>query len=317
MHALKPIFFVASCLLTLANSEVALVIGGFGASDSVQVITKDSTCLGNDANPRIPKAPDGRVGWVAQYVDGKVVVCGGAKVDFYRNCYSIKIGESWHEEPESMVYQKRYAESIVFNGEMLVMGGYNQNIGWLNAVEKRSSDGSWTEMEPWTLPRMIFDFCAVQMDDTRIMVLGGNIIGQFDSDDMDILDTTTNTWTKGPSMAKRRATQDCIVTEHNGERGVMVTGGCSSNCLFHLKDTSFFSFVTETWTELAPMNVGRMGHKMTIINGKPTVIGGFDHGELNTIEEFDGTSWSLRAEKISFASYVFGSPDDIPENVSC
>ena len=52
------------------------------------------------------------------------------------------------------------------------MGGYNQNIGWLNAVEKRSSDGSWTEMEPWTLPRMIFDFCAVQMDENRIMVLG-------------------------------------------------------------------------------------------------------------------------------------------------
>ena len=96
-----------------------------------------------------------------------------------------------------------------------------------------------------------------------------------------------------------------------------VTGGCSSDCLFHLKDTSFFSFATETWTELAPMNIGRMGHKMTIINGKPTVIGGFDHGELNTIEEFDGTSWNLRAEKISFASYVFGSPDEIPENVSC
>ena len=84
----------------------------------------------------------------------------------------LKVGESWHEEQESMVYQKRYAESIVFNGEMLVMGGYNQNIGWLNAVEKRSSDGSWTEMEPWTLPRMIFDFCAVQMDENRIMVLG-------------------------------------------------------------------------------------------------------------------------------------------------
>ena len=86
--------------------------------------------------------------------------------------FSLKVGESWHEEPESMVYQKRYAESIVFNGEMLVMGGYNQNIGWLNAVEKRSSDGSWTEMELWTLPRMIFDFCAVQMDENRIMVLG-------------------------------------------------------------------------------------------------------------------------------------------------
>jgi len=308
--------FVVSCVLTVANSEVALVIGGFGASDSVQVITKDGTCLGLDSNPVIPKAPDGRVGWEGQYVDGKVVVCGGAKVDFYRNCYSLKIGESWQPEG-NMVYQKRYAESLVFNGEMIVMGGYNQNIGWLNAVEKRSSDTTWTEMEPWAMPRMIFDFCAVQMDDHRIMVLGGNIIGQFDSNDMDILDTTTNTWSKGPSMAKRRATHDCVVTEFAGEKGVMVTGGCSSNCMYHLKDTSFFSFATETWTELGPMNVGRMGHKMTLIGGKPTVIGGFDAGELNSIEEFDGTEWNLRAEKIEFATYVFASPDGIPENVSC
>jgi len=315
MHALK-LCFVVSCVLTVANSEVALVIGGFGASDSVQVITKDATCLGLSSNPVIPKAPDGRVGWVGQYVDGKIVVCGGAKVDFYRNCFSLKVGEGWHGAGQ-MVYQKRYAESLVFNGEMIVMGGYNQNMGWLNAVEKRSSDGTWTEMEPWAMPRMIFDFCAVQMDDHRIMVLGGNIIGQFDSNDMDILDTTTNTWSKGPSMAKRRATHDCIVTEHNGERGVMVTGGCSSNCLYHLKDTSFFSFASETWTELEPMNVGRMGHKMTVIGGKPTVIGGFDHGELKSIEEFDGTSWQLRSEKIEFATYVFASPDEIPENVSC
>ncbi len=65
------------------------------------------------------------------------------------------------------------------------------------------------------------------------------------------------------------------------------------------------------------MNVGRMGHKMTTIGGKPTVIGGFDHGELKTIEEFDGTEWSVRAEQIDFATYVFASPDEIPENVSC
>ena len=65
MHALK-LCFVVSCVLTVANSEVALVIGGFGASDSVQVITKDATCLGLSSNPVIPKAPDGRVGWVGQ-----------------------------------------------------------------------------------------------------------------------------------------------------------------------------------------------------------------------------------------------------------
>ena len=68
----------------IASGEVALVIGGFGASDSVQVVTKDGTCNGDSSTPSIPKAPDGRFGWTAQYVEGKVIVCGGAKNDFYR-----------------------------------------------------------------------------------------------------------------------------------------------------------------------------------------------------------------------------------------
>ena len=46
-------------LVAFANAEVALVIGGYGASDSVQVITKDGVCLGSHANPSIPNAPDG------------------------------------------------------------------------------------------------------------------------------------------------------------------------------------------------------------------------------------------------------------------
>ena len=78
--------------VALLKADSALVIGGFGASDSVQVVTDNDVCLGGNAVPMIPKAPDGRVGWTAQYVDGKVVVCGGAKVDFYSDCYSLQIG---------------------------------------------------------------------------------------------------------------------------------------------------------------------------------------------------------------------------------
>ena len=39
-----------------------------------------------------------------------------------------------------------------------------------------------------------------------------------------------------------------------GERGVMVSGGCNENCNFHLKDVDFFSFSSQTWTSLPPMN---------------------------------------------------------------
>jgi len=115
----------------------------------------------------------------------------------------------------------------------------------------------------WTLPREIYDFCAVKTDNDKIMVIGGNEYPEkeariFDSTTVDIFDPVTKMWSNGPAMSKRRATHDCIVTEYNGERGVMVSGGCNENCRYHLKDVSFFSFATQTWNDnLPPMNTGK------------------------------------------------------------
>lgn len=118
-------------------------------------------------------------------------------------------------------------------------------------------------------------------------------------------------------MAKPRATHDCMVAEYKGEKGVMVSGGCSKNCAYHLTDVSFYSFVTETWTELPVLNQGRMGHKMMSIGGKPAVIGGYLTGELNTIEVFDGDSWELQTQKLVYPTFHFGAPDQVPENITC
>lgn len=93
MHKLAFQATILALLVALLKADSALVIGGFGASDSVQVVSENDVCLGGNAVPMIPKAPDGRVGWTAQYVDDKVVVCGGAKVDFYSDCYSLQIGK--------------------------------------------------------------------------------------------------------------------------------------------------------------------------------------------------------------------------------
>ena len=74
----------------------------------------------------------------------------------------------------------------------------------------------------WTLPREIYDFCAVKTDDDKIMVIGGNEYPEkeariFDSMTVDIFDPVTKMWSNGPAMSKRRATHDCIVTEYNGK----------------------------------------------------------------------------------------------------
>ena len=118
----------------------------------------------------------------------------------------------------------------------------------------------------------------------------------------------------------------------------MVSGGCNENCRYHLKDVSFFSFATQTWNDnLPPMNTGkkisdfnhdktiilfieitgRMGHKMIMIDGLPHVIGGFDDDLVESIEYFDGVEWKERPFNLVYPTYVYGSPDSVPDVITC
>lgn len=309
--------FLAS--LAICKANIGMAIGGFGESDSVAIIESDRVCLGYDTLPPVPKAPIGRFAWVAQYVDDAVFLCGGADVDIHNDCYSLTLGSSSWQTSCSLVDTRRYPASLVFNGEMVVMGGYNVNQGWLDSVEKKTmGQCSFTRMDQWKMPRKLFDHCALQIDSTHIMLIGGNQYGEFEITNVDILDTTTGTWTAGPDLPVARDAHACVVTEHNGEQGVMVTGGCGDNCRFHLTETLFYSFASKTWTDIgAPLSIGRMGHKMMVLNGKPTVIGGFKSEMLNTIEEFDGQKWVTRADKLPHAAFFFAMPESVPDKVSC
>ena len=54
-----------------------------------------------------------------------------------------------------------------------------------------------------------------------------------------------------------------------------------------------------------------------MMDGQVAVIGGFDYGVLDSIELFNGNSWTVSSDEMTYADYVFGSPDYIPETVSC
>lgn len=60
-----------------------------------------------------------------------------------------------------------------------------------------------------------------------------------------------------------------------------------------------------------------MGMRMVVIDGKPTLIGGYFTDLLESIEEFDGTSWTLRGN-LGFGRYQYGMPSTLPEETfSC
>lgn len=73
------------CLVLLAPSSwslsladnIGLAIGGYGSSNSIELILKDRVCRGASIKPSLSVPPNASPTWVAEYVDQKVYLCGG------------------------------------------------------------------------------------------------------------------------------------------------------------------------------------------------------------------------------------------------
>ena len=83
---MKSIFLIFGIIFGYANAAnpnyVGLVLGGTGGSNSIELVTKDSICKAQDVTPPLPLMPTPDPTMVAEYVDGKIYLCG-AKVKHY------------------------------------------------------------------------------------------------------------------------------------------------------------------------------------------------------------------------------------------
>ena len=56
---------------------------------------------------------------------------------------------------------------------------------------------------------------------------------------------------------------------------------------------------------------------MVIIDGKPTVIAGYDDRIVDSVEEFNGTHWNKRGH-LEKGTYQYAMPSTLPEDTfSC
>ncbi|XP_059097535.1 influenza virus NS1A-binding protein homolog [Tigriopus californicus] len=317
MTCLKSSAILALCV-TLVCAEnptdgVGLVIGGFGGGITIEAITADAIC-----QAPIPEAPTGNIeGWVSEVMDNEIWLCGGSDLNFRAECYSIPIsGGNWKEQA-SLQKAREYASSFVMGDQMVILGGYNDRNGWLDEVERYDPvSKTWEVMTDWTLPRKLFNLCALPMDDTHIIIAGGNEYDQAYRDLVDILDITTGVWESAEPLPFGRAAHDCINYELEGEKGLLMTGGCTDACQNHANETLFFSYTDRSWTILAELNEKKMGHKMTWLDGQVAVIGGYRDSLIGNVEVFDGIEWTVRSDSLTFARWAFGLPDYIPSGSS-
>jgi hypothetical protein len=118
-------------LVALANAQedgVALLISGFQGGVSQEVVTEDAFCINSDttSDSVLPNLPAGQVeGGNSEFVDGKVWSCCGANTNQYSDCYTYTVGDAQWVHDGNAVFEREYGASLVFNGEFMLLGGYN------------------------------------------------------------------------------------------------------------------------------------------------------------------------------------------------
>jgi len=307
---------LALSLLGSAYSYEGLLLGGYGATNFIQFVGTDHICMGENVSPDIPQVlPAANPTWTAEYVDDTVFLCGGQNLDQRRDCYKYNPGQdAKFTKAQPMTEDRRLPASLVYNDEMYILGGYNDAAGWRDTVEfKPKGQDSFQALPDWKMDVAAYSQCAVAHDD-KIYVMGGSIycfLCNSDINNTQILDVSTGTWSKGEDLPRSRSAAACAVYELDGEMGILLAGGCDESCHEHLDDTLFFPFSTQKWETLdAKLHEPRMGTRMVIINDKPTLIGGYNTDLLESVEEFDGTSWTKRGD-LQFGSYNYGMPSTL------
>ena len=59
-----------------------LALGGLGASNNIELVTKDKICAAAKVIPAIPSyTPAANPTWVAEYVDETIYLCGGQVIN--------------------------------------------------------------------------------------------------------------------------------------------------------------------------------------------------------------------------------------------
>jgi len=314
---------LAFSLLGSVYSYEGMVLGGYGSTNFIQFVGTDHICMGEDLDPEIPQVlPAANPTWTAEYVDETIYLCGGQNLDQRRDCYKYNPGsDAKFTKAQPMTEDRRLPASFVYNEEMYILGGYNDAAGWRDSVEyKPKGQDSFVALPDWKMDVAAYSQCAVAYDD-KIYVMGGSIycfLCNSDINNTQILDTTTGIWSRGDDLPRSRSAAGCELYELNGEMGILLAGGCDESCHEHLDDTLFYPFSTGVWQTLdAKLNTPRMGSRMVIINGKPTMAGGYNTDLLESVEEFDGTAWTKRGE-MAFGGYNYGMPSTLPEEIfSC
>ena len=87
-----------------------LALGGYGATNFIELIEGGKICGGDDVTPSLPSViPAANPTWVAEFVDNAIYLCGG-QVKLYSSFYQIYRSISYYASTNNNLISLLYPE---------------------------------------------------------------------------------------------------------------------------------------------------------------------------------------------------------------
>lgn len=184
-------------------------------------------------------------------------------------CLSQNYG-SWYEIDSMNIARVGHAMVVLPNGDVLVSGSGVDSIQSSNEIYEFST-GKWRYTTPMNVPRTLHTL--VLLNTGKVLAIGG----LFERS-CEIFDPQIETWNMTDSMIVARNWGGFTTTTLQNNR-ILVAGGLTQDSIggpfIFLNDCEIFDPLTEKWTTVSPMYLGRDRHSATLLNdGRVLVTGG-------------------------------------------
>lgn len=284
----------AAYIVQTLSSRYAIVLGGYGPGykeeGTVDVVKHDKVCSGvlKDVPKKLSRYL-GDLSGMAEYVDDSVMFCRDSscwKLDIFKNKWT-KVG--------GFLTERNRAASAAVGGNMIVLGGVgNDGSDLINFEVFNSTKNAWETRPEWEMARARYSFCAVPVNDTSLLVIGGYSKYKGPLSTVELLNTVTGKWESLQDLPQARYGHSCLMMELGGREGILVSGGALTG-----SKVDFLDLKTGKWEHLPDLEYNVDGHKMVLVEGIPTVFS-WEH-----IEQFNGKQWVTKDFRLSHARSAF------------
>jgi len=261
-----------------------LLLGGSTSSSdystSIELITPTMTCTAGN------ELPVGRQAASAAVLGSTIYYCGGYNNGHHNSCHSYNFNENsnqWAQEDSMKIARQHFGMSVI-GSTIYVTGGVNGN--YLNSVESFELERGWRIEETMQMSQKRYQHCSAALE-SHLIVIGGYVSG-YRSESVMSFDTQDQNkeWMTLKSLNVARSSHACQEGAYEGIQGIFVTGGygAENSVEFYVKDV-------DTWRILGDMKTNRDSHSLSIVNGQLVAAGGYNNGQLTSVEALNETEW--------------------------